>query len=217
MKQPSLFDWAPDGARRRAIGRRPRPVVVLSERPCEKCGRRFAPTRKTQRFCTSRCRSAAIARRDYWKHVDKRRADARAERHRNRDKWREYQRAYNAANRDRLTQAARAHRERNRDRYFDLRLQREYGITLDDYNRILAEQGGGCGICGVVAARSKAGGTRLHVDHDHATGKARGLLCDTCNRGIGQLGDDPERLRAAARYLERTQGVDRCWRSQRTG
>lgn len=196
MKQPALFDWMPDGQRTTTVRRR----VVLSKRVCERCGDLFTPTRtSTQRFCGDKCR----ARRNYWAHVEKRRADSRAERQRNRDKWREYQRAYSAANRDRLTQSARAHRERNRDRYFDVRLQREYGITLDDYNRILLEQGGGCGICGAVESRNKDGSGRLHVDHDHATNEVRGLLCDTCNRGIGQLGDDPERVRAAVRYLER--------------
>ena len=202
MRQQSLFDWTPDGRRRAAVKCR----ALSPEQPCTRCARLFRAIRKSQLYCEDCAKvvKAEAARRSYWKHAEKRRAESRSERQRNREKWRDYQRAYNAANRDKLTQSARAHREKNRDRYFDRRLRRDYGITLDEYNRILQEQGGGCGICGVVEARSKSGNGRLHVDHDHETGKTRGLLCDTCNRGIGQLGDDPERVKAAVRYLERT-------------
>lgn len=74
-----------------------------------------------------------------------------------------------------------------------------YGLTLDEYRRLLAAQGGGCRVCG---RQPKPGRKSLAVDHDHATGKVRGLLCVICNRAIGQLGDCPVRLRKAADYLE---------------
>lgn len=82
-----------------------------------------------------------------------------------------------------------------------------YGINRERYEEMLTEQGGGCAICG----SSNPGGrvTRFSVDHDHSCcpGRrscgscVRGLLCTPCNQGIGVLGDDPERLEAAARYL----------------
>jgi hypothetical protein len=101
-----------------------------------------------------------------------------------------------------LTTQAREWREKNQSRVLDAHFQRSYGITLEEYNRMLAEQGGGCGICGARKG-GKYEGERLHVDHDHATGRARGLLCGKCNRGIGQLDDDIERVLAAVRYLQR--------------
>jgi hypothetical protein len=75
---------------------------------------------------------------------------------------------------------------------------RSYGITPEEYDALLASQGGGCAICGVAENPS---GLRLPVDHDHATGEVRGILCSNCNSGIGMLGDNPDRVIAAAAYL----------------
>jgi hypothetical protein len=77
---------------------------------------------------------------------------------------------------------------------------RRYGITVALYDELLARQGGGCAICG--APESGTARPSLSVDHDHATGEVRGLLCFSCNAGIGMLGDNPEHLRTAIRYLE---------------
>jgi hypothetical protein len=80
-----------------------------------------------------------------------------------------------------------------------------YGITAEQYDAMLAAQGGGCAICGEQCTS----GRRLAVDHDHACcpgdktcGKCvRGLLCGPCNQGIGKLRDSPRLLIAAASYL----------------
>ena len=77
---------------------------------------------------------------------------------------------------------------------------RAYGITLADYERMFAEQGGVCGIC--KKFRVSKSHPRLNVDHDHKTGRVRGLLCWMCNRGIGLLGDSRERILSAAEYLK---------------
>lgn len=87
-----------------------------------------------------------------------------------------------------------------RRRRHDSMMRHNYGIGLDDYERMLAEQGGGCAIC---ARTPDEEGRRLHVDHDHETGLVRGLLCGNCNRGIGYLGDSHERISSAADYLAR--------------
>lgn len=88
-------------------------------------------------------------------------------------------------------------------RHTSFYLQRNYKITLTDYERMLAEQGSKCRIClgegFVLAAHHKA---KLVVDHCHATGVVRGLLCPNCNRALGLLQDSTEALKRALHYLE---------------
>jgi hypothetical protein len=67
-------------------------------------------------------------------------------------------------------------------------LRRKYRMSIEDYDRMLAAQGGVCAIC---KGPSKRKNGLFDVDHDHKTGKVRGLLCHGCNTGIGLLGDDP--------------------------
>lgn len=76
-----------------------------------------------------------------------------------------------------------------------------YGITLDDYDSMYAEQGGVCAICGTDSPGSRF--NHFHVDHDHDTGKVRQLLCEACNTGLGKFRDNPLLLRLAASYLEK--------------
>ncbi len=61
-----------------------------------------------------------------------------------------------------------------------------------------AVQGGMCAICG----RAPKAGKHLHVDHDHDTGEVRGLLCFSCNVGVGNFGNDVDRLERTVEYLE---------------
>jgi len=75
-----------------------------------------------------------------------------------------------------------------------------YGITLDDYNKMFAEQEGKCSICGTHVCST---GRALAVDHDHETGKVRGLLCANCNTALGKFNDDVELLKKAIDYLRR--------------
>lgn len=80
-----------------------------------------------------------------------------------------------------------------------------YGLTIEMFDSMVDSQGGVCAICNRpethINPRTKKL-RRLNVDHDHATGKVRGLLCSKCNRGIGQLGDSIELMKAALAYLE---------------
>lgn len=72
-----------------------------------------------------------------------------------------------------------------------------------EYNELLAKQGGKCAICGCEEYIVGRGGEvkPLAVDHDHNTGKVRGLLCQNCNVGLGYFWDNPTWLLNAVRYL----------------
>jgi hypothetical protein len=74
-------------------------------------------------------------------------------------------------------------------------LKRKYGLTIEEYDALLATQGGGCAICGNPDADN--------VDHDHVTGKVRGILCFNCSVAIGHIADDLDRLLLAFAYLDR--------------
>jgi hypothetical protein len=75
-------------------------------------------------------------------------------------------------------------------------LLKKYGLSSEKYNILLDSQFGKCAICG-----NDNGGKYLHVDHDHVTGKVRGLLCSECNHGLGNFRDDSELIKKAELYL----------------
>jgi hypothetical protein len=77
-------------------------------------------------------------------------------------------------------------------------LRREFGLTPEQYQAMLVQQNYGCAIC---KETGHTNGRAMSVDHDHATGKVRGLLCSSCNTGIGQLKESPVILEAAIKYL----------------
>lgn len=83
-------------------------------------------------------------------------------------------------------------------------LKKSYGIDVNEYQRIYDLQDGRCAICekkNIEVAKNHK--KNLSVDHCHASGKIRGLLCDSCNRGLGLLGDDAINLFRAFLYLTR--------------
>lgn len=98
------------------------------------------------------------------------------------------------------TKAWRSHNPEYRRKYT---LKTVYNLTPEQVEKMLAEQGSVCAVCGT----DKPGGPRTAktwtVDHDHETGRVRGLLCTRCNRALGLLRDDPMVLRAAIAYLEK--------------
>ena len=75
-----------------------------------------------------------------------------------------------------------------------VRVRRRFGLTEAQVDALVASQGGLCAACRIGRAE--------HVDHDHVTGRIRGILCFTCNTGMGNFGDDPDRLLGAANYLK---------------
>lgn len=130
-----------------------------------------------------------VDKRAYDKHREKKRAYARKHRAENPEFFREQYRKRYAANKT-------IFREWNRK----YALARSFGLTPEDYDRILASQNGVCAICGGNRAKRKM---RLHVDHCHTSGLIRGLLCGNCNMGLGYFADSVEFLLAAVEYIRR--------------
>ena len=97
-----------------------------------------------------------------------------------------------------IKQQTKKRREAHPERQREYRLLQQYGLNSEQYDKALTCQGHRCAICGVKQDEVRR---RFSVDHDHTTKKNRGLLCDKCNMGIGCLGDSPDRLRRAAKYI----------------
>jgi len=102
-----------------------------------------------------------------------------------------WQRANPERYRERLQEFAASGKKKVSDR--KSHLKRKYGLTLEAYDALLAAQDFGCAICGKPDPDN--------VDHDHVTGRVRGILCWNCNIAIGQVEDDEDRMIAAAAYL----------------
>lgn len=116
---------------------------------------------------------------------------------------REKERARYAANPEKYREKSARQRqcddpERRREVYRRAHLKRLYGITPEDFDAMLAAQGGCCAICGTDTPRGRG---RFHVDHCHTTGRVRGLLCTLCNTSLHRAELDGWLERAAA-YLK---------------
>lgn len=124
----------------------------------------------------------------YQKHHERIKARAKA--------WRD-----DPANKARLNEYhkawRRAHKAKAGAIYRKYQLKWKYGLSLEDFDALLAAQGGRCAICPRVLTVRQA-----CVDHDHTTQAVRGILCQTCNTVLGQMDDSPNLLRRAALYLE---------------
>lgn len=115
---------------------------------------------------------------------------------------------YAKKHRDELREKSRRWSKANHGRYRDEKrrahLRREFGLTIDQYEEMFTAQGGLCAICRHPEThRRKNERHNLAIDHCHATGRVRGLLCNSCNRAIGLLKDSIELAQAAAEYLRR--------------
>lgn len=119
-----------------------------------------------------------------------------------------YKRKWKLNNKDKRKAGLERWKRRHPDKDALGRLRRalgRYNLTVEQYEAMLASQGGGCAICLARVANSR--GHRLFVDHDHTTGQVRGLLCSRCNSSIGYFDEQPIRLRRAAAYIERWQTI----------
>ncbi len=111
------------------------------------------------------------------------------------NEWRE-------KNRSEYNNYAAAWRAKNPDKQHATDIKRLYSLTIEQYNAMLADQRCQCAICAKQHDPTEKRG-RLYVDHDHATGAVRGLLCTACNKGLGCFNDDQDLIKKAIAYLRR--------------
>ena len=148
------------------------------------------PRRVQARFCSRRCRDKPIRRRWY---------------ERNREANNAKSVAYLAANRDAVREQRRQHRLAHPEKQLGWNRTstlRRYGLTAEQYDAMLRHQDGVCAICRKAETATTRGGriAPLSIDHDHATGRVRALLCRNCNGGLGVV-ERKEWLAAALGYL----------------
>ena len=108
----------------------------------------------------------------------------------NKEQVKKYKSEYYVAHREKLAVKDRKHH-----------LKRKYGVTQEWYDEQLKLQDGGCKICGTKDPGK--GLKHFHVDHSHTTGKVRGLLCHSCNVGIGLFKEDVKLIQKAIEYVNR--------------
>ena len=130
------------------------------------------------------------------KNKDRKLATAADYRERKREQRLVYMKERYQRNPQRHISAMSAWRKANPELYREQYLRATFGISLSAYNALLVQQGGVCAICKTTPK------TVLAVDHDHDSGEVRGLLCSSCNTGLGHFNDDSRRMRCAVEYLE---------------
>ena len=175
---------------------------------CKNCGNSFTPSKNDHRikFCSEKCRNVHRTNTNYMskyyennraKWVDRQNSESCKAL---KNKSRRIKYASDAEYRNRIKMRSNQYRKANPNVRINNDLKK-YGLTLDCYNKMLELQGFKCAICG----RTDSGDSqskRLYVDHDHATGRVRGLLCSQCNMGLGKFFDNTDFLRNAITYLE---------------
>lgn len=150
-------------------------------------------------------RTRESGRRSHAKHKEQRNAASHAYYVANRERLLSQQSARDAARRDEKRaydrQYAIDNAERLRSYHQGYRLGRRYSITKDEYDALVAQQRNRCAICGGEQTwKNRSGTYTLAIDHDHATGRVRGLLCGPCNTALGHV-ERAAWLQAALAYL----------------
>jgi hypothetical protein len=109
---------------------------------------------------------------------------------------------YYENHKDACLKQRRQYAKRNPRRIAECRIKREYGISLEDYEKRLREQNFECAVCHKPIGKE---GMKQQLDHSHETGKIREFLCPLCNRGLGCFVDSILNLESAIQYLKRHQ------------
>jgi hypothetical protein len=188
---------------------------------CSKCSKlkelsEFWKDNKAKDGLNSRCkqctRVAALeyyrvhkeSRKEYTKEygrTHKMEAKARSKKYRDFHKIeiKEYTKEYYKMHKDEINKKCKEYSKLHKTKRKDQHIKYAYGITSEEYDQIFLEQDGKCKICGIHQNELKR---NLAVDHNHMTGKVRGLLCTKCNTVLGLVNDDPVLLIKAEEYLE---------------
>jgi Recombination endonuclease VII len=130
------------------------------------------------------CKECSLAQRKRWYRENRERSMA-------------YVRSWQQANPDRVKAWRLKNRKRRLEKLREIHLRNKFGLTPDEYDRMLEAQGGVCALC----ESPPTPGISLHVDHDQGTGEIRGLLCVRCNNALGLFREDADLLKRAARYV----------------
>lgn len=172
--------------------------VNQPKKPCTKCGvvKPISEYYTTNGRVQSWCGTCTLEYAKTWRAKNPERVAA------GRTKWRKENperqlrnsREYYRKNKDRLDEYRRNYAKANPEKELDWRLKGDFGIGLDEYMELLEKQGGICAIC-------SRDDRKIVIDHDHLTGKIRGLLCIRCNVALGTFGDTAEGVERALNYL----------------
>ncbi len=115
-------------------------------------------------------------------------------------------REYRDKNKDKANKYAKEYRRKHPEKYRSSQMKSLYGINLEQYNKMFEKQKGLCAICGLPETHKNMHGVKgISLDHNHHSKKVRGLLCNNCNLGIGQLKVDTFgalNLQKAIKYLK---------------
>jgi len=176
---------------------------------CKMCNKEFSTYKEDKRilFCSSKCRTSYRSKNKYmtqyyennklkWKERQKL-EDFKAEK----NKKRREKYSSDVEYRKKMQNCAKNQRIKNPLTRFKNELIKKYGITIDIYSQMLENQNNKCAICKSESSNTKLT-NRFYVDHDHKTGKVRGLLCNNCNFALGHFSDNITILENAIKYLK---------------
>lgn len=171
---------------------------------CRKCGSRRSITQFYKNYAA--CKSCTSKYNKEWRINNPDKAKAiRAESNARCAKQRsEYNRQWRKANPKKCAVARERWRANNRGRYLEqkrwVRVKAKYGLTQAEFESLLNEQDNKCAICKV---RLSSGKNSPRLDHNHSTGRFRGILCNNCNAALGMLKDDACIVAQAEQYLKK--------------
>jgi hypothetical protein len=117
----------------------------------------------------------------------------------NKEKMKAYHKEYYETHREGLLEQQRKYNKTRVAQTFAKDLRKNFDLTIEDYARMLHAQDRKCAACGDALAMNK----KTHVDHCHATGKVRAILCHHCNISLGLMQESPDRMRSLIAYIER--------------